>query len=139
MGSLLKLALSALAASSQSSAFAAFSGRMAVAAVLGVAALLLAGAAWACACAAIWIALIPALGPVGAPLVVAAICLVFAGILALVAWLLIRRRRRARLGEGLQVDVLLEEAGRLINENKVGALLAAALVGILAGSSGRKR
>ncbi len=138
MGSLIKLALSALAASSQSSAFAAFTGRMAAAALLGFIALVLAGAAWGCAGAALWIALIPPLGPVGAPLVVAAVCLVFAGILALIAWLLMRRRR-ARLGEGLQLDALLAQAGNLINEHKLGALLVAVLAGILAGNSTRKQ
>ena len=138
MGSLIKLALSALAASSQSSAFAAFTGRMAAAALLGFIALVLAGAAWGCACAALWIALIPTLGSVGAPLVVAAVCLVFAGILALVAWLLMRRRR-ARLGEGLQLDALLTQAGNLINEHKLGALVVAVLAGILAGNSTRKQ
>jgi hypothetical protein len=138
MGSLLKIALSALAASKGSSAFAAFTGRMAAAAFLGGCAVLLAAAAWACACAALWIALIPSLGPAGAPLVVAGVCLVFAGILGLIAWLLLRRRR-ARPADGLQLDAILTEAGRLINEHKVAALLAAALAGMLAANNGRKR
>jgi hypothetical protein len=138
MGSLLKLVLSALAASSRGSAFAALTGRMAVAALLGGFAVLLVAAAWGCACAALWIALIPALGPAWAPLVVAGACLAMAGILALIAWL-VMRRRRARPSDGLQVDVLLAEAGRVINEHKGAALLAAALAGMLAASNGRKR
>jgi hypothetical protein len=138
MGSLLKIALSALAASRGSSALGAFTGRMAAAALLGGCALLLAAAAWACACAALWIALIPSLGPAGAPLVVAGACLLLGGILALVAWLAVRRRR-ARPLDGLQLDAVLTEAGRLINEHKVAALLAATLAGMLAASNGRKR
>jgi hypothetical protein len=58
--------------------------------------------------------------------------------LALVAWLAIRRRR-ARPVDGLQLDAVLTEAGRLINEHKVAAMLAAALAGMLAASNGRKR
>ena len=138
MGSLLKFALSALATSRVSSALGAFTGRMAAAALLGGCALLLAAAAWGCACAALWIALIPSLGPAGAPLVVAGACLLLAGILALVAWLAVHRRR-ARPVDGLQLDAVLTEAGRLINEHKVAALLAAALAGMLAASNGRKR
>jgi hypothetical protein len=138
MGSLIKLALSALAASSQTSALAAFSGRMVAGGVLGVVALLLAGAAWGCACAALWIALIPALGPVGAPLVVAGVCLSVAGLLALAAWQLVRRRR-ARAVNHLQLDAVMAEAGKLIQEHKVEAVVAAIVAGFVAGNSGRKR
>lgn len=138
MGSLIKLALSALAASSQTSALAAFSGRMVAGGVLGVVALLLAGAAWGCACAALWIALIPALGPVGAPLVVAGVCLSVAGLLALAAWQLVRRRR-ARAVNHLQLDAVMAEAGKLIQEHKVEAIVAAIVAGFVAGNSGRKR
>jgi hypothetical protein len=138
MGSLIKLALSALAASSQTSALAAFSGRMITGGVLGVVALLLAGAAWGCACAALWIALIPALGPVGAPLLVAGVCLSVAGFLALGAWQLVRRRR-ARAVNHLQLDAVMAEAGKLIQEHKVEAVVAAIVAGFVAGNSGRKR
>ena len=138
MGSLLKIALSVLAASKGSSAFAAFTGRMMAAALLGTLAILLALGAWGCVCAALWIALIPSLGPAGAPLFVAGACLLLAGILALIGWLLIRRRR-ARPVDGLQLDALVGEASRFINEHKGAALLAAALAGMLAANSGRKR
>ena len=138
MGSLLKLALTALAASSQTSALKIFTGRMLAAGVIGVVATLLIAAAWGCLCAALWIGLIPALGPVGAPLAVAALCIVVAGILALIAWSLIRRRR-APVSPQLQFDALLGEGSRLINEHKGAALLVAALLGMLAGNSGRKK
>ncbi len=117
---------------------AAFTGRMAAAALLGSCAVLLAAAAWGCASAALWIALIPSLGPAGAPLAVAGVCLLLAGILGLIAWLLVRRRR-ARPADGLQLDAMLSEAGRVINEHKGAALLAAALAGMLAANNGRKR
>lgn len=138
MGSLLKLALSALAASGQASAFAALRVRMAAGTVLAIGALLLATAAWACACAALWIALIPPLGPVGAPLAVAGACLALAAIMGLVAWLLVRRRRAASLGDEVQLEALVAEAGKLIKEHKLGALVAAALAGFVAGDSTRK-
>ena len=138
MGSLLKLALSALAASSQTSALKIFTGRMLAAGVIGVVATLLIAAAWGCLCAALWIGLIPALGPVGAPLAVAGLCIVVAGILALIAWSLIRRRR-APVSPQLQFDALLGEGSRLINEHKGAALLVAALLGMLAGNGGRKK
>jgi hypothetical protein len=138
MGSLLKLALTALAASSQTSALKMFTGRMLAAGVIGVVATLLIAAAWGCLCAALWIGLIPALGPVGAPLAVAGLCIVVAGILVLIAWSLIRRRR-APVSPQLQFDALLGEGSRLINEHKGAALLVAALLGMLAGNSGRKK
>ena len=138
MGSLLKLALTALAASSQTSALKIFTGRMLAAGVIGVVATLLIAVAWGCLCAALWIGMIPALGPVGAPLAVAGLCIVIAGILALIAWSLIRRRR-APVSPQLQFDALLGEGSRLINEHKGAALLVAALLGMLAGNSGRKK
>jgi hypothetical protein len=137
MGGLLKLALTALAASSQTSALKVFTRRLIAALVLGGLGLLLVLAAWGCLCAAIWIWLTPSLGPVGAPLVVAAICLVVGGVLGLVAWEL-TRRQRPRPASDLNVDALLSDAGRLINEHKGAALLAAALLGLFAGN-GRRR
>jgi hypothetical protein len=137
MGGLLKLALTALAASSQTSALKVFTRRLIAALVLGGLGLLLVLAAWGCLCAAIWIWLTPSLGPVGAPLVVAAICLVVGGVLGLVAWEL-TRRRRPRPASDLNVDALLSDAGRLFNEHKGAALLAAALLGLFAGN-GRRR
>jgi len=138
MGGLLKLALTALAASSQTSALKIFTGRMLAAGVIAGIATVLTAAAWGCLCAALWIGLTPALGPVGAPLAVAGLCIVVAGILALIAWGLVRRRR-ARVNSALQMDALLAEGSRLIGEHKGAALLAAALLGMLAGNSGRKK
>ncbi len=137
MGGLLKLALTALAASSRTTALKEFTGRMMAALVLGGLALLLAAAAWGCFCAALWVWLTPSLGPVGAPLVVAAICLLAGAILGGVAWGLVRRRH-PRPAADLNVDALLNDAGRLFNEHKGAALLAAALLGLLAGN-GRRR
>lgn len=136
MGSLLKLALSALA-SSQSPALRIFTGRVVAAAVLGGLAVLLGAAAWGCLCAALWLGLTPSLGPVGAPLVVAGACVVFAAILGFVAWNL-TRRRRPTVNPALQAEALLAEASRLINEHKGAALLGAALIGMMAGN-GRRR
>ena len=137
MGNLLKLALTALAASSQTSALKVFTGRMLAAMVLGGLALVLAVGAWGCLCAALWIGLTPSFGPVGAPLAVAALCVLVAGFLALVAWVL-TRRRRSRLETAAQVEALLSEAGDLIKEHKGAAVLGAILLGMLAGNSGRR-
>src|SRR5260221_9877304 len=135
MGSLLKLALSALAASSQTSALAAFSGRMVAGGVLAVVAILLAGAAWGCACAALWIGVAPTLGPVGAPLVVAGVCLTVAALLGLGAWQQMRRHR-ARAVNHLLLDAVLADAGKLIQEHKIEAILAAIIAGFVAGNNG---
>jgi fatty acid desaturase len=137
MGSLLKLALTALAASSQTSALKDFTGRMLAAGVIAAIAVVLTAAAWGCLCAALWIGLIPVWGPVGAPLAVAGMCIVVAGILGLIAWRMMRRRR-ARVNPQLQLDALLSEGSRLIGEHKGAALLAAALLGMFAGG-GRKK
>jgi hypothetical protein len=138
MGSLLNFAISALATSTRRSVFASFTGQMAAAVLFAGFAVLLAVVALGCACAALWIALMAPIGPVGASLVVAGACLVLAGFLALVAWLLMRRTR-PRPGDVLDVETLLAEAGRYVNEHKGAALLAATLAGVLAGNSGRKR
>jgi|SRR5690348_4837088 hypothetical protein len=137
MGNLLKLALTALAASSHTSALV-FTGRMLAAMVLAGLSLVLVGGAWGCICAALWIGLTPSLGPVGAPLAVAALCVLAAAILALVAWAL-QRRRRARVEPAAQVEALLSEASNLIKEHKGAAVLGAILLGMLAGNSGRRQ
>ncbi len=138
MGNLLKLALTTLAASSQTSAFKVFTGRMIAALVLAGLALVLAGAAWGCICAAVWTGLTPSLGPIGAPLIVAALCVMVGGILAISAWVLTRRRQPVRAQPELQVEALLTEAGQVIKEHKGAALILAALLGMMAGNGGRR-
>ena len=138
MGSLLNLALSALSASTRNSGFASFTGRMAVVLLVAGFGALLAAGGLGCAAAALWNALLPPLGPVGAPLVVAGVTLTLAGALALVASSLMRRAR-PRPVEMLDTDGLLGEASRYVNEHKGAALLAAALAGVIAGNSGRRR
>jgi hypothetical protein len=139
VGSLLKFVLTALAASSQTSTLQKYTGRLAAALVLAGIAVLMACAAWGCFCAALWIELTPALGPVGAPLVVAAVCIVSGGVLALFAWELTHRRRASTVASDLNLDALLADASRLINEHKGAALLAAVLLGMLAGTGNRRR
>ena len=138
MGNLLKLALTALAASSQTSALKVFTGRMIAGLVLAGLALILACAAWGCICAAVWTGLVPSLGPVGAPLIVSALCVIVGGILALTAWALTRRRTPVRAQPELQIEALLAEAGQIIKEHKGAALILAALLGMMAGNDGRR-
>jgi len=66
------------------------------------------------------------------------VTLTLAGALALVASSLMRRAR-PRPVEMLDTDGLLGEASRYVNEHKGAALLAAALAGVIAGNSGRRR
>jgi hypothetical protein len=138
MSSLLNLALSVLATSTRNSALAGFAGQMATAVLVAGFGVLLTAAGLGCACAALWIALIPPLGPVGAPLIVAGVCLASAGILTLVA-ISLMRRARPRVGDIFDAEGLLGEASRYVNEHKGAALLAAALAGVIAGNSSRRR
>jgi len=90
-------------------------------------------AALGCAAAALWIFALPALGPVGAPLAVAAALVAATASLATVAWLLMRDSR-----QGLQGQPLLTEALRLFSEHKGAVLLAAVVAGMATADSSRK-
>jgi hypothetical protein len=89
-------------------------------------------AALGCAIAGIWLALLPAIGPVWTPLLIAALLAAIAAILVL----LVARRPRARgrlggIGEGKDTAALLSA---IFRDHKTSLLLGAALVGLLAGS-----
>ena len=89
-------------------------------------------AALGCAIAAIWLALLPAIGPVWTPLLIGAVLAGIAGILVLLATR--RPRARGRLagsGDGMDTAALLSA---IFRDHKTSLLLGAALAGMLAGS-----
>jgi hypothetical protein len=94
-------------------------------------------AALGSATAALWIFALPSLGPVGAPLAVAATLSTATLVLATAAWLIVRHRRR-RIAAATASQLLLSEAMRLFNEHKGAVLLAAVLAGMAAANGGRK-
>ena len=89
-------------------------------------------AALGCAIAGIWLALLPAIGPVWTPILIGA---VLAGIAAILVLLATRRpRARGRLagsGDGMDTAALLSA---IFRDHKTSLLLGAALAGMLAGS-----
>jgi hypothetical protein len=92
-------------------------------------------AALGCAAAALWILTLPALGPIGAPLIVAATFSVMALVLAASGWRFGLRRSRA----AVTPQVLQAELTRTFVENKAAVLLMALFAGMAAENSGRKK
>jgi len=95
-----------------------------------------------CAVAALWVFVLPEVGPVGAPLIAAAALLLLClSLLAIIRSIL--RRRPAPLATAVVTGaaipaLLIAEASRLMEQNKGAALLAALLAGATAGSLSRK-
>ena len=88
-------------------------------------------AAMACALVALWLYVLPQVGPTGAPLVVAGVLLAMC--LALLALVRYGMKPRPPPATSAAPSVLIAEATRLVNENKAAALLAALLAGLVAG------
>jgi hypothetical protein len=137
MGSLIKLAAWALIESGRAGIVQPATIRMTVAALCaGVAAVLML-VALGCVATALWIFTLPSLGPVGAPLVVAASLSIVTLILATAAWRIMRHGRR-RPGAIAAPELLLSEATRLFNQHKGAVLLAAVVAGMTVANGGRK-
>ena len=116
--------------------------RMTAAAWCGALATAFAAAAVGCAITALWVFVLPEVGPVGAPLIAAAALLLLCVPLFVIARSLLRRRS-PRLPATAVPDValpalLMTQASRLLEENKGAALLAALLAGVTAGGLARK-
>jgi hypothetical protein len=116
--------------------------RMTAAAWCGVLAAAFATASAGCAVTALWVFVLPEVGPVGAPLIAAAallsLCLSLLAIIRSIWW---RRRASLPAGAAPAADIpaeLITEVSRLVHENKGAALLAALLAGVTAGSGGHK-
>ena len=97
----------------------------------------LALAATGCVATALWIVTLPSLGPVGAPLVIAASLSGLVFILSAAAWLITRRGRETP-SVCPAPQMLLLEATRLFTAHTGAMLLAAVIAGMVAADSGRK-
>ncbi len=98
-----------------------------------------AGAAFGCAMAALWIVLLPQIGPVLAPLAVCGLLLVLALALLLTSQVVARRKVSGTAAAGAAGDplaALATDALRLVREHKGAMLLSAVLAGLIIG---RKR
>jgi len=137
MGSLIKLATWALIESGRAGSASAATIRMTAAALCASLAAVLALAAFGCAATALWIVTLSALGPVGAPLVVAASLAVMTLILTMTGWLIVRHGRQ-RLDVAVAPEFLLSEATRLFSEHKGAVLLAALVAGMAVANGSRK-
>ncbi len=137
MGSLIKLAAWLLIESGRAGSVRAATIRMTTAALCAGLAAVLMPAALGCVATALWIFTLPSLGPVGAPLVVAATLSTVVLILATAAWLIMRHSWRRR-DAATAPQLLLSEATRLFNEHKGAVLLAAIVAGMAAANGGRK-
>lgn len=128
IGDLIKIA----AAVAESSAARPAGRCVACAAVGTVAAVLCVITASGCALTALWIYLLPEMGPVGAPLVVAGVLLVMCFImLAVVRYGLTPRAPPPRAAAA--PALLLADVTRLVKDNKAPVLLTALLAGLVAG------
>lgn len=138
MSGLLRLVEALLAVGRFTSGLGAALRRGSLALVCVLIAALLAVAAMGCAVAALWIYLLPLLGPVGAPLVAAGALLVLALVLLLVA----RRALGGRAPRTLPASngvAATADLARLIKDHKIEMLVAALTAGLVAGAPGARR
>ena len=116
--------------------------RMTVAAWCVALATVLGTASVGCAVTALWVLVLPEVGPVGAPLIAAAVLLLLCLPLIAIARSVLRRRlpppAAPALPDAAVPALLIAEASRLMEENKGAALLAALLAGATAGSLNHK-
>ncbi len=110
-------------------------GKIAVAAVgLGFAGLCILGA-FVCGLWALFVYVRPIVGPVGAPLIVAATLLLFAALSLVLLRISTRRRRFIPTDHSLANRTLSEEVHTLFKDQKTTLLLSALMAGVVAGSS----
>jgi hypothetical protein len=143
MDTLLRAATIAFAEIAAGGRIAVAARRMSAAAWCAAVAAVFATASAGCGIAALWIFVLPDVGPVGAALIAAAALLLLClSLLAIVATILRRRRQAPLPATVVPVAtlpvVLIAEAARLFGENKGAALLAALLAGATAGTRDRK-
>jgi hypothetical protein len=142
MDALMRGAATALAETVSAGAVSVAARRMTAAAWCVALATAFVAASVGCAVTALWIFVLPEVGPVGAPLIAAAALLLLCLPLLAMARSVLQRRSPpipATAVPGAAMPVLLiAEASRLLEENKGAALLAALLAGATAGSLTRK-
>jgi hypothetical protein len=107
-------------------------GRMAIMAAATLAAVGCGIAALGCGLAALWIYLVPRVGAVGAPLVVAGVLLAI-GLAVLAGTRYAVKPRRSPPRREVLPTVLLAEATRQVRHHKGSMLLAAVIAGLVAG------
>jgi hypothetical protein len=134
MGGLIKLIASTLLATGGVDHLQATITRLVVVALCATLAAVMMLGALGCLAAALWIYTLPSLGPVGAPLVVAAALLVVTLILVGIAC----RVRRPGGRKAAAAGSLAPEIARILKDHKGTVLLAAALAGMAAASGRRK-
>jgi hypothetical protein len=138
MGSLIKLVTSALLAAGGVNQLRAALARLVLVAVCATLAAVMMLGALGCLAAALWIYALPSLGPVGAPLVVAAAFLIVTLILVALACRIRRPARRKAAAAPAAAASLAPEIARILKDHKGTVLLAAALAGMAAASGRRK-
>jgi hypothetical protein len=113
--------------------------RMAVAGALGGLAALAVIAAVGCAIAGLWMAVEPEVGRAGAALIAAGALVLVGAILVLVAWLMLRRKPKAKVQSMAQAAQLVDGARaagyRVLRDHKGTLLLVATIGGLLASGS----
>jgi hypothetical protein len=142
MGSLIKLAALAFLEAGKLRQIRAATLRMMAAGLCAGLAILLMLGVLGCISAALWLSVLPSLGPVGAPLIVAGFLALLALILAAAGWLILRPKRRraaaAATSAALAPQMLMAEAARLFKEHKGAVMLAAVIAGMAAANGKRK-
>jgi hypothetical protein len=138
MGSLIKLLIPALLATGGVNQLRETITRLVVVVVCATLAAVMMLGALGCLAAALWIYTLPSLGPVGAPLIVAAAFLIVTLILVAVACRIRRPGRRKAAAAPAAAASLAPEIARLLKEHKGTVLLAAALAGMAAAGGRRK-
>ena len=132
MNSIVKMALSALLQGSLASRAAEAAGRLSVPVLFGMVGLFFAIAAVGCLTAALWLLVLPSVGPVWAPVICAGALLAVGGIVVMTGFMISRRMKErsrpslASLGDAIP-DGLLDDIGDMLKRNQ-GSLLAAALI-----------
>jgi len=129
MDGLIKLVLAVITHVATARRLGAVAPRLIAATVLAVMALMIALGAIGCAVAALWIFLLPQLGPAGAPLVAAGALLVLCGILLGGAYALLRRQAKPA---DLLTEVLHHAAATAENPLAYESRLVVLLLGALA-------
>jgi hypothetical protein len=142
MDVLMKGAAMAFAESTSARGIGFAARRMTVAAWCVTLATAFAIASVGCVVTALWVFVLPEVGPVGAPLIAAAALFLVCLPLLLIAQSVLRRPRQTlparALPDAAIPALLIAEASRLLEENKGAALLAALLAGATAGNPNRK-
>ena len=139
MGGIVKLALTVLAQIATLSRARKLAPRVAVAALLLTLTSMMAAASFGCTIAALWIWLLPFVGPWGAPLICACVLALIAAALAGCGYWLARSRGGLQSGSGtLAAAIETGDFAPLIQEHKWLLLVLAALSGAATAEKSRK-